>query len=331
MGPSSFRYFCATAVTIVLTASGFASPVNFKLLPLVPAGVQIVAGFEDLHGPFPTGRVLLTTHNNKLDLEDWIALTGVDTTKVVDEAIEAAMSSDRGELREHLLLVGGHFDRACIFRAAEQNGAGHVSYLGETALLIKPYSREQGDMIDTRWLIILNDQTAIFGTPAMVQVAMQRYDGHFFPDPALVERLARLRPDVTSWNVLLPPTGWKREMGLVQPQGAWSHLLDGADLVIVGTHFGSKIRMDVLVDDEKGRGAAYFADKAEYFAEAFSGEASNRGDLSAKGRVLRDLLIEVDRMRASVVLSHQQFYAWRDRETSRNLAVLQAAHGAPGN
>jgi hypothetical protein len=306
--------------------------VNFKLLPLVPAGAQIVAGFQNPHDPMaPTGRVLLTTHNNRLDLDDWISLAGVDTTKVFDEVIEVAMSSDAVELKEHLLLVAGHFDRARIFKAAEQNGAAHVSYEGETGLLIKPFAREEEDMLDTRWLIILNDQTGIFGTPAMVQLALQRYEGHYLPDPALAERLARLRSDITSWNVLLPPSKTKG-MAFVQPRGAWSQLLDGADLVIVGTHFGSKIRMDVLVDDGKGRGSAYFAEKAGCFAAVFSGEASNRGDFSRREQPeLRDLLVEEDHMQGSIVLSQKQFYAWRGREVSRNLAYLQAAHGTPGD
>jgi hypothetical protein len=332
MGPCNLECLYTAAATIAFAASGFASPLNFKLLPLVPAGAQIVAGFQNLHGPVATGRVLLTTHNDRLDLDDWIALTGVDTTRVFDEVIEAAMSSDQAELKEHLLLVAGHFDRAHIFRSAEQNGAARVRCHGETALLIKPYPREQGDMVDARWLIILNDQTAIFGTPPMVQLAMQRYDSHSLPDPALVERLSRLRSDVTSWNVLLPSSQSKKWAGFVLSYGAWSHLLDGADLVIVGTHFGSKIRLDVLVDDRKGRGAAYFADKAGYFAGAFRKDERSRGDLSVRGQPgLRDLLVEEDCMQGSIVLSRQQFYAWRDREISRNLAFLQAAQGTPGD
>src|ERR1700757_4404539 len=100
MGPCTLRCFYTAAVMIVLANSGFAAPVNFKLLPLVPAGAQIVAGVLNVHGPGPTGRVLLTTHNNRLDLDDWIALTGVDTTKVFDEVIEVAMSSNTVELKE---------------------------------------------------------------------------------------------------------------------------------------------------------------------------------------------------------------------------------------
>jgi hypothetical protein len=166
----------------------------------------------------------------------------------------------------------------------------------------------------------------------MARLAMQRYASHYLADPALAGRLARLRPDVTSWNVLLPPSKSKKKIGFVQPHGAWSRLLEGADLVIVGTHFGSKIRLDVVVDDGGGRGAAYFAAKAQCFAEAFSGEASNRDGLPAREEPrMRDLLLEEDRMQGSIVLSHQQFYAWRDQELSLNLAFLQAAHGTPGD
>lgn len=161
---------------------------------------------------------------------------------------------------------------------------------------------------------------------------MQRYDGHYLADPALAEGLARLRPDVTSWNVLLPPAKLKKEIGFVQPHGAWSQLLEGAELVIVGTHFGSKIRLDVLVDEGEGRGAAYSAEKARCFAEVFSGEASNRDGLPAREEPrMRDLVIEEDRMQGSIVLSHQQFYKWKDREASRNQAFLQTAHGTPGD
>jgi hypothetical protein len=331
MSAHTLRRFYIAAVTAVFAATGFASPVNFKLLPLVPAGAEMVAGFLNPHAPGPTGRVLLTTHNNRLDLDDWVALTAVDTTKVFDEVIEVAMSRGEVGLKEHLLLVAGHFDRARIFRAAEQNGASHLSCLGETALLIKPYSRERGDMVDIRWLIILNDQTGIFGTPDMVQLAMERYVSHYLPDPVLAGRVALLRDDVTSWNVILPPSKTRQELAFTQSQGAWSRLFDDADLVIVGTHFGSKIRMDVLVDDRKRRGPAYFAAKAEYFSEAFGDTPPSHQELSRKEQPrLRDLQVGEDRMQGSVVLSHQQFYAWREREISRNLAFLLAARGTQG-
>lgn len=80
------------ALTGFWAGSGLASPLSSKLLPLVPGGVEIVAGFENHPGPYSHGRLLLTTHNNRLDLDDWQALTGVDNNRIFDEIIEVAAS-----------------------------------------------------------------------------------------------------------------------------------------------------------------------------------------------------------------------------------------------
>ena len=113
----------AMSPVVVLVAAVAASPVNGKLLSLIPPGCAIVAGFENGHGPHAGGRLLLTTSNNRFDLDDWLGLAGVDTERRYDEVIEAAAWNARGELNEHLLLVAGRFDRERIFRAARQNGA----------------------------------------------------------------------------------------------------------------------------------------------------------------------------------------------------------------
>ena len=158
---------------VVLVAAGAASPVNGKLLSLVPPGCAIVAGFENGHGPHAGGRLLLTTPNNRFDLDDWLGLAGVDTERRYDEVIEAAAWNARGELNEHLLLVAGRFDRERIFRAARQNGALTSPDTGETVLVIRPFQREQKQMPDVRWLAILDNRTALLGTPVLVQEALQ--------------------------------------------------------------------------------------------------------------------------------------------------------------
>ena len=93
-------------LTFVLMAgavAGWASPVNSKLLALVPEGAQIVAGVEDPHSASSSGRLLLVTHNCHLDFKDWVAISGVDPHRASDEVIEVATSSSEGELRGHLL------------------------------------------------------------------------------------------------------------------------------------------------------------------------------------------------------------------------------------
>ena len=176
---SFFRTVCIGAA---LAGSAFlscmASPSNSKLLWLVPPGAQIVAGFENYHEENHHGQLLLTTRNNRLDLADWQAISGVDHKRAVEEVIEVAASSVGGELPEHLLLVAGRFDRDAIFRSLRLNGARETEYNGATVILVEPFAREKGLMVGTRWLVFLGDQLAMFGTPAMVRAAQP------FPAPA---------------------------------------------------------------------------------------------------------------------------------------------------
>jgi len=77
MRPLVLKGFFTVALTAFFAGSGLASPLSSKLLPLVPSGAEIVAGFENHPTPDSHGRLLLTTHNNRLDLDDWQALTGL--------------------------------------------------------------------------------------------------------------------------------------------------------------------------------------------------------------------------------------------------------------
>ena len=78
MGASDHKLLFTLALTTVFAGSGFASPLNSKLLSLVPPGAEIVAGFENYPALHGHGQLLLTTHNNRLVLDDWQALAGVD-------------------------------------------------------------------------------------------------------------------------------------------------------------------------------------------------------------------------------------------------------------
>ena len=69
-----------------------------------------MAGFENYNDPRHHGQLVLTTRNNRLDLADWQAISGVDHQRAFDEVIEVAASPVGGQLIEHLLLVAGRFD-----------------------------------------------------------------------------------------------------------------------------------------------------------------------------------------------------------------------------
>ena len=184
---------------LICRIAGLASPLNFKVLSLVPAGAGIVAGFENYADPHRHGQLLLSTHNNRLDVADWLSLVGVDSNRVFDEGIEVASASEEdGMLTEHLLLIAGKFDKDRIFKSAELNGAERSGYNGETVMLIQPFTRQRHEMQDMRWLVILENRVGMLGTPLLVKQALERYWTHADVDRALKERLSQLPHDSSS-------------------------------------------------------------------------------------------------------------------------------------
>jgi len=305
--------FLSAMLAALSAENGLASQLSSRLLPLVPPGAEIVSGFENQPTLYTHGRLLLSTHNNRLDLDDWQALTGVDTRRVFDEVIEVASAGPDGQLTQHLLLVTGRFDRERIFSAAELNGAGDVEYQGERILVITPFARERGDMIDTRWLVILDNRTGVLGTPGLVQQALRRYAGHALPDPVLQERMTDLRPDVTSWNVLFASPRSENNINFKLPHSAWASLQEGADVLLVAAHFGPHIRVDFVVHAQSQPDPGFFHRKAAFFTAAFGRNAESPATSDSPELLesrLQNFSLEAERVQGSIEMSHEQFVQW---------------------
>ncbi len=299
------------ALSTLLAGYGLASPLSSQLLPLVPPSAEVVAGFQNHAHPNQHGRLLLTTHNDRLDLEDWQALTGADSRRVFDEVIEVAASDMAGKISEHLLLVAGRFDRERIFHSLEENGALAMDFEGQQVLAIEPLARERGDMLDTRLLLILEDRIGMFGTPALVRQAMRRYAAHAVPDPVLEERLRLVRSDVTSWNVLSGRSGRESRIEFAQPQSAWAELQQDTELLLVGARFGSKVRIDFSIYGKNERGAEFYSRKASFFTTALvAGPAPQMGRSGLELRQPQNYSVGANHVEGSVELSERQFEAW---------------------
>src|SRR5690242_2437852 len=224
------------------------TPAEDPLLRLVPAHVQLVAGIEDPHHEDQSDRLFLVTHNDSVDLRDWIALAGVDDRQHVDKLVEVAASSPRGELSEHLLMARGSFDGWRILETARENGNVAIRYDGVRVLEVKPFPREAKEMQETRWLAIPDDSTAIFGSPMMVKNALDRYTTHAEIDSELAREAGRLQRDVNCWSILAMP-------GQMIAKHTLPGLLDGASMTLVNdvmsaslsVHYGSHERVDFAV------------------------------------------------------------------------------------
>jgi hypothetical protein len=262
MFPQWLRYLVIAVSAMSLTCARAlgSSPAEDGLLRLVPANAAIVAGIEDPHHGDQSGRLLIVTNNNNVDVNDWIALAGVDGRQEVDRLITVAMPSPRGDLAEHLLLARGSFEGGRILNQAERNGGGRIEYRGVRIVELKPFQREEKEMTDTRWLTVLGDNTAIFGTPTIVRSALDRYLSSSAADAALVKQLMTLRPDVNCWSILaMPGAVLERHLraGVVDETGAM--LLRRISNVAVGMHYGSKERVDFSIGTNSPEAATALA------------------------------------------------------------------------
>jgi hypothetical protein len=233
----------ALSLPLLLSAAAHAATVDAKLLSLVPPGAQVVAGMS-VH-PDRTSSFILITHNNGVDLDDFYALSGADSSHVIQQVIFVAALDVTGRPAEHSLLVSGHFDPARIFRAAMDNGASATNYAGIRVLVVQPFARERRDFHDVRWLAALDSNVILFGSIISVQQELDRHLAGSRADPSLLGKLARMRHDDQTWCVLSAPA-WNTEMrdalAVVHPQLA-ERLKDG-DSFQFGIRYGRQVEFE---------------------------------------------------------------------------------------
>jgi hypothetical protein len=310
MFPQWLRYLviAVSAMSLTCVRALGRSPAEDRLLRLVPANAAIVSGIQDPHHEDQSGRLLFVTDNNNADLNDWIALVGVADHQEVDGLIEVAMPSPRGDLADHLLLARGSFEGGRILNQAERNGGGRREYRGMRIVELKPFQREEKEMIDTRWLTVLGDNTAIFGTPVMVMRALDRYLSSSATDGVLVKRMMTLRRDVNCWSILaLPGAVLARHLpaGVVASSET---VLRGVSNVTVGVHYGSGIHgSGERVDFSIGT-------NSPEVATALAAAMNGRSHLMPIADTLRARLaavsVEQNEVRGSVRVKDKEFSSW---------------------
>ena len=92
---------------------------DLRLIQMVPPESQIIAS---MLRPNPEGKpsnFLLITVSNRIDFEDFHAVTGADASRLIHQVVFVAAVGGDGTLSEHSLLVSGHFNRDVIFRFSE--------------------------------------------------------------------------------------------------------------------------------------------------------------------------------------------------------------------
>ena len=231
---------------------------NPRLLSLVPPTAQSVAGMSAPSRSGQPSSFQLTTRNNSMDLNDFMALSGVDSSRFIEQIIMVA--SDGGDaLAEHSLLASGHFDQGVIYRSAYRSGAGAkaIQYRGIAVLEIQPFARERDSFHDVRWLAMMDGKLAAFGTAGLVQKELDRYLNHSVADPALEQRLAHLRRDDATWCVAtLPGHNSEIQSTFQSLDSRLAGLLRAGGTIQFGIHYGRQVELEYEVGIASSRDPA---------------------------------------------------------------------------
>jgi len=284
-----------------VTASAISS--DLRLIQMVPPESQVIASMLSPTLGGQRSSFLLFTGNNRIDLEDFYALTGADASRRIHQVIFAAEVGDDGKLSEHSLLVSGQFNRNAIFRFAESGNATTESYRGEAILVVPPLARERSRFKQLRWLAILNSDIAIFGTPVSVQEELDRGIANSRPDSSLMERLRRLDGRDETW-CLLPSSspGGLVESTLEKLDPQLGAVAGGGGPLQYGIHFGRQVEITASSNDvvrvssktENDRSATHSTPTNYFLAGSHDG-----GD--------------VDRNVAIVKISRRRYSEWLNR------------------
>jgi len=242
---------------IVAARAALALSTDSRLLQLVPPQSRLISGMSSSAAQGATGSFLLIAKENKVDLDDFFALTGVDASRQLQSLVFATSAGSDGVENEHSLLASGQFNRDSIFRFGGK-GVTRESYREVPVLVVPPFERERATLRELRWLAVLDEHTAIFGSVESVRRELDRWVERSAADPLLISRIRRLEGKDDSWCVLLAIDREgvaKRALGRLDPKlGDVAH--DGG-LVAFGIKFGKKIEVVVASDPFPGRHGSY--------------------------------------------------------------------------
>lgn len=288
-------------------------PLDLRLIQMLPPESQVIAG---MNIPTPEGQpssFLLITMNNRIDLEDFYAVTGADASRLIHQVVFVAAADGDGRLSEHSLLISGHFNRDAIFRFADSGNARRESYRGEAVLIVPPLERERSEFKHLRWLAILNSEIAIFGTQDSVQQELDRKIANSLPDRSLMERLSRLGRRDDAWCLLpAPPVGGAIASALdkLDPRVA-AVARDGRSMQY-GVHFGRSVEITASSNIVPRESSNYATEQADAFSTPTHYLLANSPRGGDGGTI------------AVVKISRRRYHEWLDELSKGNITIVEA-------
>ena len=238
------------------------------LIAFIPPDAPVIAGLHRMPADRSKDALWLSTRNNLDDLKQFVTLSNNDLDRRLDQVIIADWASSGGSLGSHLAVVKGRFNLASM--TATMAHPVKLSYAGVPVIEIDMRnSSEPGP----RWLAVPERRIALFGTPAAVRYALDRFRSGAAADARLIERLKNASARDSAWssisldaepqqsrfdvgsvaNTLLPCLGRMREVDL-------------------GIRIGKTVKIDVHAESYDGANGSVQCMTAALFGGSVAGE-----------------------------------------------------------
>jgi len=249
------KSFALVACLVALMGLFFSASLCFAQVDpirLIPPDAPVIAGLHRVSQDQARSALWLATRNNLDDLNRLVAMTGSDPDRRFDYVIVADWPSSTDTLGSHLLVAQGRFEMASILSTIAH--PKKLTYNGVTVLTVAAPAASQQTV---RWLAIPERDIAIFGTPAGVQAALDRYRSGAAPDPGVKERLRNAHDRNQAWSsVKLAPPSRAQPVNLRAGADNLSPCLNQLGEVDLGIQVGKTVSIDLHTESRAGSGGA---------------------------------------------------------------------------
>lgn len=230
---------------VASTGMAYALSPDPRIISMIPRNVEIVDGSGASRTKAGLMSFLVFRTENAVDLRDFRGLVGADASKTIRQLFLVGGTARPSPRFEHSVLCLGRFNHSRIYEAAIHNGARARAYRGMEILEVDPFTRDQGTINEVRWLAIVGQDLAVFGTIGHVVEELDRYLDHVPAESSLLERFRRFQRDDETWALLsetVQKDSIRRAFGSLDPR--FPDLARDKSNFQFGIHYGSRIRVD---------------------------------------------------------------------------------------
>ena len=291
--------FCASALFTTLAAAA----TDAKLVSLLDPQTRVIAGLNSTAvKASPFGQYLLS-QSAKADLSHFIASTGFDPRTNLQQVLIGSAGDANNSQR--VLLAKGTFVPAQVLAFAVKKGATASSYRGISVAELAASQGKNGKPHPARWLAFLSSTRAAFGTPELVQHAIDRYVDNTAADAGIASRIAAASGKYDAWYVSTVPGP---EIALSLPQssnelsGLAANALQSVQSEMAGVKFAQGASVQGQAVTASDQEALSLADRLRYMASVAETQATQKQKPTLAGLIQK---VSVTAQGANVIWSVQ--------------------------